>query len=60
VVGTRLRPAAVADRIVRRAADSPRLLLIGRTAHAAWWLGRLAPALYERIMARRLRDEMAP
>jgi NAD(P)-dependent dehydrogenase (short-subunit alcohol dehydrogenase family) len=60
VVGTRLQPVAVADRIVRRAARSPRLLLIGRTAHAAWWLSRLAPALYERIMARRLRDEMAP
>jgi NAD(P)-dependent dehydrogenase (short-subunit alcohol dehydrogenase family) len=60
VVGTRLPPEAVADRIVRSAARSPRLLLIGRTAHAAWWLSRLAPALYERIMARRLRDEMAP
>jgi len=32
--------------------------LIGATAHAAWWTSRLAPALYERIMARRLRGEM--
>jgi NAD(P)-dependent dehydrogenase (short-subunit alcohol dehydrogenase family) len=60
VVGSRLQPLAVADRIVRRAARSPRLLRIGGTAHAAWWLSRLAPAVYERIMARRLRDEMAP
>ena len=35
-----------------------RLLLIGRTAHAAWWLSRFAPGLYERIMARRLANEM--
>ena len=55
-----LRAAVVADRIVHGASRSRRLLLIGRTAHAAWWLSRLAPALYERIMARRLRDEMAP
>ncbi len=60
VVGAPLRAAAVADRIVHGASRSRRLLLIGRTAHAAWWLSRLAPALYERIMARRLRDEMAP
>jgi hypothetical protein len=48
----------VADRIVRGAERDRRLLLIGRTAHAAWWLSRSSPALYERIMARRLRGEM--
>ena len=47
-------------RIFRACARSQRLLLIGRTARAAWWLSRFAPALYERIMARRLRDEMMP
>jgi NAD(P)-dependent dehydrogenase (short-subunit alcohol dehydrogenase family) len=60
VVGTPLQATRVADRIVRGASRSRRLLLIGRTAHAAWWLSRLAPSLYERVMARRLRDEMAP
>ena len=59
VVGAPLRAAFVADRVVRGAGHSRRLLLIGRTAHAAWWLSRLAPSLYERIMARRLQDEMA-
>jgi NAD(P)-dependent dehydrogenase (short-subunit alcohol dehydrogenase family) len=58
VVGNALRPEDVAERIVRAAARGPRLLLVGRTARAAWWLSRIAPAAYERIMARRLRAEM--
>ena len=58
VVGRRLDPDAVAARIVRGAALGRRLLLIGSTARVAWWLGRLAPGAYARLMARRLRDEM--
>lgn len=58
VVGRRLSPQYVAERIVHAAARSRRLVLIGRTAHVAWWLHRCAPALYERLMARRLRAEM--
>lgn len=58
VVGRRLQPDAVADRIVAGAARNRRLLLVGRTARAAWWLSRFAPAAYERIMARKLRGEM--
>jgi NAD(P)-dependent dehydrogenase (short-subunit alcohol dehydrogenase family) len=58
VVGQRLQPDGVADRIFEGATRSRRLLLIGRTARAAWWVSRLAPSLYERIMARKLRGEM--
>jgi NAD(P)-dependent dehydrogenase (short-subunit alcohol dehydrogenase family) len=58
VVGRRLQPDAVAERIFRGCERRQRLLLIGRTARAAWWVSRLAPALYERVMARRLRGEM--
>lgn len=58
VVGSRLSPDFVADRIVRAAQRHRRLVLIGRTAHAAWWLSRLAPRAYARLMARKLRDEM--
>ena len=58
VVGTRLLPDVVADRIVHAATRDRRLVLIGRTAHAAWWLSRLAPGVYERVMARKLRREM--
>lgn len=58
VIGQQLQPDAVADRIFRGCERSQRLLLIGRTAWAAWWVSRLAPSLYERIMARKLRGEM--
>jgi NAD(P)-dependent dehydrogenase (short-subunit alcohol dehydrogenase family) len=58
VVGGRLQPDDVADRIVRGAERNRRRLLIGRTAHAAWWVSRVAPGLYARIMARKLRGEM--
>jgi short-subunit dehydrogenase len=58
VVGRHLDAEMVAGRVIRGAAHDRRLLLIGATAHAAWWTSRLAPALYERIMARRLRGEM--
>jgi short-subunit dehydrogenase len=58
VVGRRLQPDAVAERIFRGCERSQRLLLIGLTARAAWWVSRLAPSLYERVMARKLRGEM--
>jgi NAD(P)-dependent dehydrogenase (short-subunit alcohol dehydrogenase family) len=59
VAGRPLQPDDVAVRILRGAERGRRLLLVGRTAHAAWWLSRVAPSLYERVMARRLRDEMS-
>jgi NAD(P)-dependent dehydrogenase (short-subunit alcohol dehydrogenase family) len=31
-------------------------VLVGRTATLAWWVHRLAPGLYERLMVRRLRS----
>jgi hypothetical protein len=34
------------------------MVFVGRTARQAWWLSRVAPGLYERIMARRLAAEM--
>ncbi len=60
VVGRPLRPEDVADRVFRGAERGSRLLLIGRTARTAWWLSRLAPSLYERIMAQKLQGEMTP
>jgi NAD(P)-dependent dehydrogenase (short-subunit alcohol dehydrogenase family) len=56
--GGRLQPDAVAERIFAAAQRDRRLLLVGRTARAAWWVSRLAPALYDRLMARRLRGEL--
>jgi NAD(P)-dependent dehydrogenase (short-subunit alcohol dehydrogenase family) len=57
-VGRPLTAEAAAGRIVAAAARRPRMLFIGRTARQAWWLSRVAPGLYERIMSRRLRGEM--
>lgn len=56
--GDRLSPESVADRIFAGAVQNRRLLLIGRTARAAWWVSRLAPSLYEKLMARRLSGEL--
>jgi short-subunit dehydrogenase len=57
-VGRPLTAEAAAGRVLAAAQRGQRLVLIGRTARAAWWLSRLAPRLYERIMARRLRGEL--
>jgi NAD(P)-dependent dehydrogenase (short-subunit alcohol dehydrogenase family) len=53
--GRLLEPEAVADAIRDAVLHRRRLVRVGGVAHAAWWLTRLAPALYERIMARRMR-----
>jgi hypothetical protein len=57
-VGRALTAEEAAARIVAVAAQRPRMLFVGRTARQAWWLSRVAPGLYERIMARRLAGEM--
>jgi NAD(P)-dependent dehydrogenase (short-subunit alcohol dehydrogenase family) len=57
-VGVPLSPEAVAERIYAGAVRGRRQLLIGRTARAAWWVSRLSPRLYERLMARRLHGEL--
>jgi len=57
-MGHPITAEAAAGRIVAAAARRPRTLFIGRTARQAWWLSRVAPGLYERIMSRRLRGEM--
>jgi len=49
------RPSDVADAIVRAAARDRRLLLVGRGAKLSWWIARLAPSLFERLMIRRTR-----
>ncbi len=52
-----LAPEQVADAIVHAAARNRRLLLIPREARLAWWMARLLPVLYERLMIRRTRAE---
>ena len=58
VTGERATPEAVADQVYLAASKRQRLLLVGRTARLAWWVSRIAPAMYERMMAKRLRAEL--
>jgi NAD(P)-dependent dehydrogenase (short-subunit alcohol dehydrogenase family) len=46
-------PAEVAHEIVRGAARDRRLLLVGRQARRSFWVARLSPRIYERLMVRR-------
>jgi len=57
-VGRALSAEEAAGQVLAGAERGRRLLLIGRTARAAWQLNRFAPRLYELIMARRLRGEL--
>jgi len=60
IVGTRATPEVIADRIVDAARRDRRLLLPDRVSRASWWVSRLAPRLYERLMLRRLAAELRP
>ena len=50
-------PEEIAARIFDAVAQGRTLLLPDRTAWKAWWLSRLAPQVYARIMKRRLGGE---
>ena len=58
IVGKRSSPEAMAGRIIRAAERGRPLLLPDRVSRLAWWVSRLAPRLYARAMATRLRGEM--
>lgn len=50
-------PEDIAERIFAAVAENRRLLLPDRTSRLAWWVSRLAPAVYARAMKRRLGAE---
>jgi NAD(P)-dependent dehydrogenase (short-subunit alcohol dehydrogenase family) len=58
VVGMRATAEDMAGKIFEAARNGRRLLLPGSVPRASWWLSRLAPRLYERLMVRKLRGEM--
>lgn len=60
IVGARASPASMAEKIFQAARKERRLLLPDRVSRMAWWLSRLAPALYARMMVARLSREMQP
>jgi NAD(P)-dependent dehydrogenase (short-subunit alcohol dehydrogenase family) len=48
-----MSPNDVAAKIVKAAAKNHRLALISTEARLAWWISRVAPRVYERMMLRR-------
>jgi NAD(P)-dependent dehydrogenase (short-subunit alcohol dehydrogenase family) len=55
--GAEATPAEVARRIVDAARRGRRLCLPARTSRMAWWISRIAPATYERLMLQRVGTE---
>lgn len=58
IVGGRSTAEAMAERIFRAAEEERRLLLPDRVSRLSWWVSRLAPRFYERLMVRKLGKEM--
>ncbi len=58
IVGGRSTPEAMAERIFRAAQAERRLLLPDRVSRLSWWVSRLAPRLYARLMVKKLEKEM--
>ena len=52
-------PEEIASRVLDAVAEGRTLLLPDATARKAWWLSRLAPGLYARIMKRRVGGEFS-
>ncbi len=57
VSGSVMQPAEVASAIVDAAAHRKRLLTPSTLSRNAWWISRIAPRLYERLMLRSQADE---
>jgi len=58
IVGRRSTAEAMAERVCAAARRGQRLLLPDRVARLSWWVSRLAPRVYARLMARKLGGEM--
>ena len=58
IVGVRAQAEDIAAEILHAARNGKQLLLPGRMAKLSWWVSRIAPRYYARVMARRLRAEM--
>ncbi|MBW2482405.1 MAG: SDR family oxidoreductase [Deltaproteobacteria bacterium] len=58
MVGKPTSPARVAEDIVNGARSKKPLLVLTPVGKLSYWVSRLAPTIYERIMARQLREEL--
>jgi short-subunit dehydrogenase len=57
-VGGQDSPARVADAICQAMLKKKSLLVLSPVGKLTYWLSRIAPGLYERLMARQLRSEL--
>jgi len=57
-VGGQDSPARVADAICRAMLKKKNLLVLSPVGKLTYWLSRIAPSLYERLMARQLKSEL--
>ena len=57
-VGQQITAGAVADAVIKAMAKRKSLVLLTPVAHLTYWMNRLIPSVYERLMARRLRAEL--
>ncbi len=57
--GVESSPEDIAERIFDAVAQGQKLLLPDATARKAWWLSRLAPELYAKIMKGRVGGEFS-
>ncbi len=58
-VGKAMSSDEAARAIVEAISRDRRFLLLGRVAKLSWWLSRLLPGVFERVMARQTRAEVA-
>ena len=58
VVGKPASAAKVAEAIYQGALKKRHLLVLTPVGKLAYWISRLAPVLYERLMARQVRAEL--
>ncbi|MFA6311723.1 MAG: SDR family oxidoreductase [Sterolibacterium sp.] len=58
IIGTRSTAEEMAERILNAASREHRLLLPDGVSRASWWVARLLPRLYERLMVKKLGKEM--
>ena len=58
ITGTPISPEEVAHAIDRACKRRSRLVVLSRTGKLAYWVSRLAPGLYERLMLRKFQTEL--
>ena len=58
MVGKPVSPDSVAEKIYKGALRKKQLLVLTSVGKLTYWINRFVPKLYERIMARQLKDEL--